>query len=68
MKIKNVYLSQRQKEVIRLKMQGFADKEVAAELGISYGTVRDYLDAAINKFGAINILHLVVLLIRKNLI
>lgn len=67
-KKKRIELSKRQREIIELKMHGFADKEVAAELGISYGTVRDYIDAACGKFGAVNMLQLVVMLMRQKII
>lgn len=36
-------ITHKQKEVLILISKGLLDKEIARELGISYGTVRDYV-------------------------
>lgn len=58
--IKN--LTERELEVARLKACGLADKEVAKELGISYGTVRTHIDKVNLKLNCINITHSVGIL------
>lgn len=60
-----VKLSKRELEVMQLKAAGLADKQVARELGISYGVVRNYIDRAKFKYGAMSACHLVAIL--KNL-
>ena len=58
--IKN--LTKRELEVARLKACGLADKEIARELGISYGTVRTHIDKVNLKLGCVNITHSVGIL------
>jgi two-component system response regulator DesR len=47
-------LSEREREVLRLAGDGVPGKEIASRLGISSGTVRNYLSEAISKVGASN--------------
>ena len=44
-------LSAREKDVLRLLVQGQAAREIAVTLGISYVTVRNHLPALLRKFG-----------------
>lgn len=45
-------LTQREKDVLRLALEGFPAKEIAARLYLSTGTVRNYLSKVLAKTGA----------------
>ena len=47
-------LTDRQRQVLRLAAEGRAGPEIAAELRLSEGTVRNYLSEAIGRLGARN--------------
>lgn len=47
----NLILSQREQDILALTMTGLADKEIAANLGISIHTVRTYWDRIREKIG-----------------
>ena len=47
-------LTDRERQVLRLAGDGKASGDIAAELGLSEGTVRNYLSEAISKLGAAN--------------
>lgn len=47
-------LTDREREVLRLAARGASSAEIAAELNLSQGTVRNYLSEAISKLGASN--------------
>jgi two-component system response regulator DesR len=47
-------LTNRERQVLRLAGEGFASGDIADELGLSEGTVRNYLSEAISKLGASN--------------
>jgi two-component system response regulator DesR len=47
-------LTDRERQVLRLAGDGMASGDIAAELGLSEGTVRNYLSEAISKLGAAN--------------
>lgn len=47
-------LTERERQVLRLAGDGRTSAEIAAELGLSEGTVRNYLSEAIGKLGAGN--------------
>ena len=47
-------LTDRERQVLRLAGDGVASGEIATELGLSEGTVRNYLSEAISKLGANN--------------
>lgn len=47
-------LNDRERDVLRLAERGSSSKEIAAELGLSPGTVRNYLYEAAQKLGAGN--------------
>jgi len=47
-------LTYRERQVLRLAGQGRAGAAIAAELGLSEGTVRNYLSEAMSKLGAAN--------------
>jgi two-component system response regulator DesR len=47
-------LTDRERQVLRLAGDGMASGDIAAELGLSEGTVRNYLSEAISKLGAGN--------------
>lgn len=57
-----IKLSRRELEVMQLKAAGLSDKEIAYELKISYGVVRNYIDRAKFKYGATSACHLVAIL------
>lgn len=41
----------RQADILRLIASGYSDKDLARELGVSYGTVRTHLDRMFERFG-----------------
>ncbi len=47
-------LTDRERQVLRLAGEGMPSGDIAAELGLSEGTVRNYLSEAISKMGASN--------------
>ena len=47
-------LTDRERQVLRLAGEGMASGDIAGELGLSDGTVRNYLSEAISKLGASN--------------
>jgi two-component system response regulator DesR len=47
-------LTDREREVLRLTAEGRSTADIAAELGLSAGTVRNYLSESIDKLGAAN--------------
>jgi len=47
-------LTERERQVLRLAGEGMATSDVASELNLSEGTVRNYLSEAISKMGAAN--------------
>ena len=47
-------LTERERQVLRLAGEGMASVEIASELNLSEGTVRNYLSEAISKLGASN--------------
>ena len=47
-------LTDRERQVLRLAGEGMSSSDIAAELGLSDGTVRNYLSEAISKMGASN--------------
>jgi two-component system response regulator DesR len=47
-------LTDRERQVLRLAGEGKASLDIAADLGLSEGTVRNYLSEAISKLGATN--------------
>ena len=55
-------LTPREKEIIELKIKGLVDKQIAKELGISYGTVRNHIDKAKLKFRCLNTVQLALVL------
>ncbi|HZD93978.1 MAG TPA: response regulator transcription factor, partial [Candidatus Sulfotelmatobacter sp.] len=47
-------LTDRERQVLRLAAEGIASNEIATQLRLSEGTVRNYLSEAISKLGAAN--------------
>jgi two-component system response regulator DesR len=47
-------LTPRERQVLRLAESGLANKQIARELGLSHGTVRNYLTEAMDKLDAAN--------------
>ena len=47
-------LTERERQVLRLAGEGVASSDIATELNLSEGTVRNYLSEAISKLGAAN--------------
>jgi two-component system, NarL family, response regulator DesR len=47
-------LTERERQVVRLAGEGLAGAEIAEKLGLSEGTVRNYLSEAMSKLGAHN--------------
>jgi two-component system response regulator DesR len=47
-------LTDRERQVLRMAAEGMATVEIAAQIGLSDGTVRNYLSEAISKMGASN--------------
>src|SRR5690606_33000413 len=47
-------LNERERQVLRLAGEGLSSSRIAAQLGLSHGTVRNYLSEAIGKLGVGN--------------
>ncbi len=47
-------LTDRERDVLRMADEGASGKQIAARIGLSQGTVRNYLSSAISKLGASN--------------
>lgn len=54
-------LSERETEVLRLHADGMDARDIAAQLFLSYGTVRNYLASATDKLGARNRTHAAII-------
>lgn len=54
-------LSPREEKVLSLVALGYSDKQIAAELNIAYGTVRNHIDKAVLKLNAQNRTHAVMI-------
>ena len=52
--VQNSPLTEREAEVLRLTASGAEPPEIAARVGLSYGTVRNYLASAVTKLNARN--------------
>ena len=61
-------LSKRESEIIKLKTEGLCDKQIAKKLGISYGTVRNYIDRAKLKFKCLTTTQLAFVLCEAGLL
>lgn len=59
-------LRPRKIEVLALVALGYLDKQIANKLGLSYSTVRDYIDKIVLKMQARNRTHAAVLFTLKN--
>lgn len=53
-------LTDREMDILTLKLDGLCDKEIAEKLAISYSTVRTHIDRARLKLGCSNTLQLLV--------
>lgn len=63
-----IELSDRQLEIAQLVAAGLEDKEIAKELNIKYGTVRNHIDRIRLKCGCTNRAHFVAVLKDLNII
>jgi two-component system response regulator DesR len=54
-------LTEREADVLRLHAEGLDPRDIAAQLYLSYGTVRNYLASATDKLGARNRIHAIKL-------
>jgi DNA-binding NarL/FixJ family response regulator len=63
-----IQLSKQQWECVCLLAEGMADRDISAELGIAYGTVKQHLLCARNKTGATNRTELAVLYVRGDIV
>lgn len=61
-------LSRQQWQVLRCLGQGMACKEIARELSIAVGTVKNHIRQVISKLGAKNSMHAVAIALRKHII
>ena len=60
MKYEIIKLSNRESEIVALLQKGILNKEIAFELGITEGTVKQYIDLLHRKIGARNRTDIVV--------
>ncbi len=67
-KTANIILTDRQKEVLKLLADGFEDKYIAENLGISVHTVRAFVHKIIIKLEAKNRVHAVCKALRTGII
>lgn len=63
-----IELSDRQLEIAQLVAAGLEDKEIAKELNIKYGTVKNHIDRIRLKCGCTNRAHFVAVLKDLNII
>jgi len=61
-------LSQREQAVLRLIADGLPNKQIGTTLGLAPRTVKTYVNSAMNKLGADNRSHAVVVAIRRGLL
>lgn len=54
-------LSPRQVQVLEFIMNGYADKQIAIELGISYHTIKGHITKIYDRLGAIDRAHAVAI-------
>ncbi len=54
-------LSPKEEQVLSLVALGYSDKQIAVELDIAYGTVRNHVDKAVLKLNAQNRTHAVMI-------
>ena len=59
-------LSTREREVLNHVMEGFSNREIAAQLFVSPETIKSHLTNIMSKLGARDRTHAVVLAIRTN--
>ena len=61
-------LSPREQAVLRLIADGLPNKQIGTTLGLAPRTVKTYVNSAMNKLGADNRSHAVVVAIRRGLL
>ena len=61
-------LTPRQADVLASVTRGFSNEDIARQLGLSIGTVKDYLNATFAKIGASNRAEAVAIALRKHLL
>lgn len=61
-------LSPRQRQVLELAARGLTDIQAAREMDLAPRTVREYLQSARQRLGAVNTTHAVVIALRAELI
>ena len=60
--------SDREKEIVRLVVQGYGNQEIGEKLFLEVQNVNDYMDTIFDKFGVSNRLELTLYAIQHNLI
>lgn len=68
MSINNYGITNRELEILRLVKKGYTNTQIAEELELGPGTVRNYISALLNKVKATNRTHLVALAKEKGLL
>lgn len=58
-------LSERHHQIMELIMQGYADKEIAQQLGLSYHTVKGHISHLYDRLGAVDRAHAVAIYLGK---
>lgn len=58
-------LSERHQQIMELIMKGYADKEIAQELGVSYHTIKGHIMRIYDKLGAVDRAHAVAIYLGK---
>ncbi|MBT9254986.1 response regulator transcription factor [Phycicoccus sp. MAQZ13P-2] len=61
-------LTPRERDVLRLLVQGVSTRDIAARLFISYATARNHIQSVIGKLGAHNKLEAVTIALRENIV
>lgn len=62
-----IKLSEREREVLNLKMEGFANKEIAVQLKISERTVKTHITHMLERLNCRNVLQLCCMILREEL-
>lgn len=58
-------MTKRETDVVRLAVEGFSNREIAQELGLTEHTVKNYLSKIFDKLGVSNRVELVLSCLRR---
>ena len=65
---KDTDFTAREMDVLRKMVEGYADKEIADQLGMSYYTVRFHINSLLSKTGCVSQTELAIRVVRSGII